>query len=68
MVDQMAHQLWYCQPDGGQWNVRVEKIWATHVGDKYLCVIRGKDLVSDCVVNTEGYRVVEGSTLFEEAQ
>jgi len=57
--------MYYCQADGGQWNVPVQILSEI---SKDLCIIRGKDLISDIVVEGYGLKLAFRNTVFDTEQ
>lgn len=56
---------WYCQPDGGQWNVRVE----VDAREDDCSIIKSKQLVGT-YTDSDGFNwlIVATNTLFDEPQ
>lgn len=59
---------WYCQPDGGQYNVRVSVVETLTVQDTSLSIIVGENLSSMMMFDNVGVLLVRSDTLFDIAQ
>lgn len=62
-------EVWYCQPDGGQWNVRVRLAARVVIGDIPMMVIYGKSLMGERLYpNGPGVMIVHRDTIYTCAQ
>jgi hypothetical protein len=64
----MVTKMWYCQPDGGQWNVPVELHEVVDVHGEMIGVISGKKLIAPVEANGLAVLAVPLKTLFHVAQ
>lgn len=62
------NKRWYCQEDGGQWNVPVQVIYEFEFRGFKLAVISGAKLTAPLRVRSEGVMVVSADTLHDIAQ
>lgn len=59
---------WYCQPDGGQWNVKVNVVYSTIIDGEPVSLIVGRDLTGSVDCNGKGIAVVSDTDLYDIAQ
>lgn len=65
----MSSRLWYCQEDGGQWNVPVELVTSFTVDGEVWCVIKGERLIAPRVTQADnGLMVVSAKAVHKIAQ
>jgi hypothetical protein len=65
MVDTITgYSYFYCQPDGGQWNVRV-KVIRKH---GHICLVCGAELEGTAQATETNWLAVHSDTLFSTEQ